>query len=357
MTEPTPNAKIRVMLVDDSAVSRSVLRRVLDLDSRIELVTTARDGREAIEQARKHPLDIILLDVEMPEMDGLTALPLLRQARPEARVIMSSSLTQEGASTTMLALSLGAVAYFSKPTSGDMAKGLRSLADDLCTTIVACAPRPTGDRSMPKPQESSPTSLDWTRKAKLMIIASSTGGPPALDTFFSELDRDVETPILIAQHMPPVFTGHLADQLARASGRPCREAGDGEPILPGEILVAPGDYHLEVEQRTTGLYTRLHQGPKVNFVRPAADRLFQSAVDAIGGDLVSLVLTGMGEDGKTGAMAVHSAGGLVLVQDEESSVVWGMPGAVSRAGVAHAELPLRELAQAAARVCKSAVLG
>ena len=339
---PAPG-DIRVMIVDDSAVIRGLLRNLITRESGIDVVASAPNGRAAIETLRTTAADVVLLDVEMPEMDGLAALPLLLQARPGVRILMASTLTQRGASTTIKALSSGAADYIAKPTSLREGNGLDSIGPELIAKIRVLGRRPgaTGPGSgialrRPPPGRPAPP--------RLLAIGSSTGGPSALTAVLSALGPEFRLPILITQHMPPTFTTMLAEHLGKDAQRASRVGQEGEPIEPGRIYVAPGDYHMVVGEPSARPVIRLNQNKPENFCRPAVDPLFRSVAAVYGGAAIALILTGMGEDGLLGSKALAAAGAPVVAQDEGTSVVWGMPGAVARAGIATAVLPLPAIA-------------
>lgn len=337
------------MLVDDSAIVRGFMRRWIDEEPRAELVKVCTDGAQAVSDVSSIRPDVIVLDIEMPNMDGLTALPQLRKAAPNARIIMASTLTKQGATQTVKALSLGATDFIAKPQASAMGS-VDSYRRELVEKIVALGERagarpvsPPGHFTLrPKP----PTAL----KPAAMVVAASTGGPTALPAFLSPIARRIEAPILIVQHMPASFTPVLAEKLEAAIGKHCREAREGDVISDGSVLVAPGDFHMRIARCPAGRMIHLDKGDVVNFCRPAADPLFETAAAAYGSRLLCVVLTGMGHDGRAGAGKIAQAGGRVIVQDEASSVVWGMPGAVAQAGYAEAVKPLGELSQLALRM-------
>lgn len=336
------------MLVDDSAIIRGFMRRWIEEDGRIELTKVCADGAQAVAEAAACKPDVIILDIEMPNMDGLTALPHLRRLVPDARIVMASTLTSAGAAQTVKALALGAADYIAKPQTSQIG-GVDSYRRDLLDKIVTLGERSSGAirpradiRLRPPPAVA--------RRPAAMVIASSTGGPAALPALLGPIGRSIAQPILIVQHMPATFTPLLAEKLEQAIGKPCREAVDGETVAAGAVLVAPGDQHMRIVKAAGGAVVRLDRGEPVNSCRPAADPLFDTAAAAFGGRVLGIVLTGMGHDGRAGAGNVVAAGGRVIVQDEASSVVWGMPGAVAQAGHAEAVLPLRDLGQMAVRL-------
>lgn len=358
---------VQVMVVDDSTVIRGLLTRIIEGEPDMRVVASVANGRTAVEMLRHKEVDVILLDIEMPEMDGLTALPLLLKERPDLPVIMASSLTQRGAEVTMRALALGAADSVPKPSSLSAVSGMAAIADELVAKIRALgragrtrrAPRavpesPRQERAERPSGFTLPMHAPHDASVHVLAIASSTGGPNALAKLLSRLPRDFPLPIVIVQHMPPIFTAALAERLQRETGRPCREAKNSEPLLAGHTYIAPGDYHMTVMTAERQPILRLDQSPPVNFCRPAADPMFRSVAGVFGGGVLAVVLTGMGEDGMRGCQEVARRGGRILVQDEASSVVWGMPGAVSRAGLASAALPLDRLADRIQQLCSGA---
>ena len=353
---------IRVMVVDDSAVIRGIWARILDAEPDIRVMASAWNGRTALDVLRRREIDVIILDIEMPEMSGLEALPLLLQERPSVRVIMASSLTRKGAEVTINALALGAADYVTKPSAAERSS-MNSVGQDLVRKVRALAGRPEAPpsptppstqepgpehRAAPAtPQRSTPPPLprrSHSTPPRALVVASSTGGPNALTTFLSALPAGFPLPILIVQHMPALFTTMLAERLQRATGRPCVEATDGARVDAGVTYVAPGDYHMIVSSKGGSEWLHLNQGPPENFCRPAADQLFRTAAPIYGAALTAVVLTGMGHDGMTGASEIVRHGGLVVAQDQATSVVWGMPGAVVNRGLAHQVLPLDAIA-------------
>jgi two-component system chemotaxis response regulator CheB len=350
---------VRVMVVDDSAVVRGFIVRMLESDSRIAVVATCSNGQIAVQQAAKLALDVIVLDIEMPVMDGITALPKLIAANPHARIVMASTLTQRNATISLEALARGATDYIAKPTSDKL-----SSSDDFRRTLIekvvglgaikskhaaaAVAPKATA-ATVSKPAPALRRA--GTSRPKIIAIGSSTGGPLALMSVLSALPRETNCPIVIAQHMPATFTAVLAQHLGRASGRPCSEAANNVEIRPGHIYLAPGDYHFELVASGGGVVARLSQTPPENFCRPSVDPLFRSVARLYGAEACGVILTGMGSDGCSGARALAAAGAPIVAQDEATSVVWGMPGAVAHAGVCSAILPLGDIAGHIAKLC------
>lgn len=340
------NPAVRVMIVDDSAVVRGLVRRWLGETPGIEVVSVCADGEQAVLEAATSRPDVILLDVEMPKLDGLAALPRLRSAAPAARIVMASALTKKGGQIAIRALTLGAVDCIAKPESSRLG-GADAYREELVARIHAlgrsrAAPSGMGRTAAAFALRPPPRTQGWRPRA--LVVAASTGGPQALVSYLTPIARRIEAPILIVQHMPPTFTTILAEKLTQSTGRLCREPRDGEAVGPGDMLLAPGDWHMRVTGAAAAPCIRLDQGPQVNFCRPAADPMFESACETFGGRLAAVVLTGMGSDGRAGAQSIAEAGGRVAAQDEASSVVWGMPGAVAAAGVAEAVKPIGELA-------------
>jgi len=334
-------ARIRVLVVDDSAVIRRLVSEELAADPALEVVGTAANGKIALARLPQLNPDLVILDVEMPEMDGLAALREIRKAYPRLPVIMFSSLTERGAEATLDALALGATDYFTKPTgAGGLEASLRVIREELVPEIKALCPRaPAAPAPAPPPAAPGRAGL-----VEVVAIGTSTGGPNALAELFAGLPADLPVPVVIVQHMPPMFTRLLAERLSARYAVRVEEGHTGGLLRPGHGWVAPGDFHMAVVR--DGLHAKLllHRDPPENSCRPAADVLFRSVARAYGPAALAVVLTGMGQDGQRGCEAVRAAGGQVIAQDEATSVVWGMPGAVARAGLADAVLPLAEIA-------------
>ena len=344
-------APVRVMVVDDSAVVRGLITRMLTADDRIEMVASCSNGEMAVIQAPRKQPDVIILDIEMPVMDGLAALPKLMAAWPKVKVIMASTLTQRNAAISLRALSLGAADYLAKPTSDKLgaSENFRRELIEKTVTLGRLRTQGTPARNVTslRPQATAlraGLTTGLARRPRVIAIGSSTGGPQALLTLLGNLPASVQCPIVIAQHMPATFTTVLAEHIARAGSRPCVEAVDGMELRPGHILLAPGDYHLEIARETDRTVARLSQSAPVNFCRPSVDPLFRSVAELYGAEACAVVLTGMGSDGCNGARILAAAGAPVIAQDEATSVVWGMPGAVANAGICSAILPLPMIA-------------
>ena len=332
------------MIVDDSAVIRAALARILAGDPAIRVVARAADGATALTAAADQPIDVVILDVEMPGMDGLEALPLLLRARPGLRVIMASVLTTRGAATTMRALRLGAADYIAKPGAADLAQA--AFREELLAKIKGLA----GTTGAGAAREARPPLQLAPRPARspmLLAVGSSTGGPQALFALFQALGSGVPVPVVITQHMPATFIPILAEQLHRLGAMPCHVATSGATLLPGHAYLAPGDRHLVVTRVGEAFVAELADGPPENHCRPAVDPMLRSAALAARGRVLVVMLTGMGQDGLLGTRAVVSAGGAALAQDEASSVVWGMPGTVAQAGLCHEVAAIPALARTA----------
>ncbi len=339
---------IKVLVVDDSALVRRLVTTALSGAADIEVAGVARDGLEAVRMVDEIRPDVVTLDIEMPNLDGLGALTRIRERHPRLPVIMFSTLTERGATATLDALSRGASDYVTKPSNtGQISDGIAAVRDQLVPRIRALAGlrklTPGTGRPVVR-REAAATPGRVASPVGALLIGCSTGGPDALARLLPRLPGDLGVPVLVVQHMPPVFTAMLAQRLDKVSALAVREAADGEDVRPGEVLIAPGDVHLRVVRTAGRVRVALDQGPQENFCRPAVDVLFRSAVDVYGAGALASVLTGMGQDGLAGARLLADAGARILVQDEDSSVVWGMPGAVAGAGLADDALPLDQLA-------------
>ena len=337
---------IRVLVADDSAVTRSLLRTALGTCPQVEVAGTAQDGRDTLEAIGRMDPDLVLLDLEMPQMNGLDVLGEMRARRMRAKVIVCSTLTRRGAGITLEALARGAADYVPKPVARSVSEGVNELIRELLPKLLALFP-----------QEGWHCPVDFARHAMLplvrsggseaasaLVIGVSTGGPAALEKILPELPADFPLPILIAQHMPRLFTGVLAERLNAACRLRVREAEHGAQLESGVAYLARGDWHMEVMSVRGASALQLHQGGLEQHCRPSVDLLFRSAAGVYGSGLIAVVLTGMGSDGLEGCRAIHVAGGKILVQDPETSAVWGMPGAVARAGLSDQILPVEAIA-------------
>jgi len=349
------------MVVDDAVVVRGLFARWIDAEPDMEAAAVLRSGRQAVEQIERVDPDVVVLDVEMPELDGLAALPQLLAKKRSLVVIMASTLTRRNAEISLRALSLGATDYVPKPQSSDgpvsAASGFRRELIEKIRQLGQRAKRrlvPAG-RTVPLPvigraPPLAPVAPRYTLRSfpptppRILAIGSSTGGPQALTGLVQKIGGLIDrAPVLITQHMPPTFTTILAEHLTRVSGRPAHEGRHGEPIKAGNIYVAPGGKHMMVTRRDGVASIELDDGPAINFCKPAVDPMFETAAAVWGHWVLGLVLTGMGADGLRGAGALTAAGSAVIAQDEASSVVWGMPGQVTNAGLASSVLPLDQM--------------
>ena len=343
---------IKVLVVDDSTAMRRVVCAVLRSDPEIEIVGQAEDGLQGLEMIERLRPDVVTLDVEMPRLDGLETLKRIRVRHPRLPVVMFSSLTEQGAATTVTALTSGASDYVQKPAGGGaVTASMDAVRDQLLPKVRALGARSTSPGPGPAPSAAVPASGDVAagekarrRPPEVIAIGCSTGGPDALSVVLRDLPADLGVPVLVVQHMPAVFTTLLAERLSRISPIPVREAVEGETPSADQITLAPGDFHMRVSRRAGKTRIHLDQEPPVHFCRPAVDPLLMSVAEIYGARALTVVLTGMGVDGADGASSVQKAGGIVLAQDEASSVVWGMPGAVVGAGAADEVLPLASVA-------------
>ncbi|RJF79479.1 chemotaxis response regulator protein-glutamate methylesterase [Azospirillum cavernae] len=362
--KPANPDPIRVMVVDDSAVIRGLLTRALEGDTDIRVVTSVGDGQMAVNSLQRNSIDVIVLDIEMPVMDGLTAIPKLLAVAPQVKIIMASTLTLRGADVSIRCLSAGAADYIPKPTSTREIGGAEDFKRELVAKVKAlgAAARRAGSRSRGEirplspayvplslkreqaPITTRPAPMGMQVKPDVIAIGSSTGGPQALFEVLSHMKGAVTQPILITQHMPATFTTILAEHITRQCGIDAKEAKDGEPVVQGRCYIAPGDFHMLVAQRGGANVISLTKDPPENFCRPAVDPMMRSILKAYGGrKILACILTGMGQDGLKGCTEVVNGGGTLIGQDEASSVVWGMPGAVAQAGICSAILPLKEI--------------
>lgn len=333
---------IKVMIVDDSAVVRGVVRRLLEAEPGVTVVAAASNGDMALKALAQHAADVVLLDIEMPVMDGLQTLRRIVVEHPAVKAIMVSTLTRRNAEISLEALRIGAADYVTKPETGVATAA--EFGRDLVARIRALAePRRRAESGAP-----AITPAVRLRSGRPLVralgLGASTGGPPALLKLFRALEGGAgRQPILVTQHMPATFTALLAEQIERAAGRPCAEGKDGEPVQPGRIYVAPGGWHMRVENGPTSPVIRLDQEAPEHFCRPAVDPMLRSLASVYGEGALAVVLTGMGADGAAGCAAVARAGGRFIAQDQASSAVWGMPAAAAATGLAEAVLPLDDI--------------
>jgi two-component system chemotaxis response regulator CheB len=348
---------IRVLVADDSVVVRRLVTNVLSSSPGIEVVGSAANGRLALTKVEQLRPDLVTLDVEMPDMDGIETLVALREQHPHLPVIMFSTLTERGAAVTIEALMRGANDYVTKPANvGSVAEAMDRVRDELVPRIRSlCSHLVGSDDATASPAAGSPGAVarrrtpDSLPRVDAVVIGISTGGPSALAEIVPQLPPDLEVPVLIVQHMPPMFTRLLAERLDRTSPLTVAEAVGRETPAPGTCWVAPGDRHLVVEGAGTASHLALDDGPPENSCRPSVDVLFRSAAATYGPHVLGIVMTGMGRDGVRGCADIIEAGGQVIVQDEASSVVWGMPGSVAREGLADDIVPLSRIPAEIAR--------
>jgi two-component system, chemotaxis family, protein-glutamate methylesterase/glutaminase len=338
---------IRILVVDDSVVMRKVLCEVLSSDPQLEVVATASDGRIALAKAAHLHPDLVTLDIEMPVLNGLETLAELRKLYPKLPVVMFSTLTERGAGATLDALSLGASDYATKPIhTGGPAAAITAIQADLIPKIKAlCAHAGPKLAALPPPSPSPRTRKRTHTRIELVAIGTSTGGPNALGEVLPRIPKDFPVPIVVVQHMPPLFTRLLAERLATHCAIPIHEGIEGAPLLSGHAWIAPGNFHMSVKRAGVGSRLQLNQDPPENSCRPAVDVLFRSVAEAYGAGVLAVVMTGMGSDGVLGSQRIRERGGEVIIQDEASSIVWGMPGLVHSAGQADGVYPLNQLGQ------------
>jgi two-component system, chemotaxis family, protein-glutamate methylesterase/glutaminase len=338
--------RTRILVVDDSVVVRQLLARTLGEEPDFEIAGTAANGSIALARIPQVNPDVITLDVEMPELDGIETLKLIRKQYPEVRVIMFASQTERGARITLDALMAGADDYVTKPSSARLAEATSRLKEELVPKIrqfgISVEPAPAGIARAPQTLGESARQL--CSKPSLLVIGASTGGPAALGTVLGGLPANFPLPVLIVQHMPPLFTGLLAQRLNTSCALEVGEAVEGAPVEAGKAWVAPGDYHMRLQRKGVLFTVTLDQSTPQNSCRPAVDPLFESAAAAGVGQVIVVVLTGMGQDGFRGSELLKNAGAYVVCQDEATSVVWGMPGKVASAGLADAVLPVDRIA-------------
>ena len=359
--KPVLDGTIKVMVVDDSAVIRGLITRMLEEDAGIAVVASVSNGEHAVRTLSKQDIDVIVLDIEMPVMDGLTALPKLLEIRPDVKIIMASTLTVRNAEISIRALSAGAADYVPKPTSSREISGGNDFKRELVEKVKSLGQARIGTASPRARTGLAPAAApaaapavrslypgQFTLRApgkfspSVLVIGSSTGGPQALFILLKAM-KGVRLPILITQHMPATFTTILAEHISRSTGFVCAEGKDGETVQPERVYLAPGGKHMLVEAQGPKVVIRLDDGPPENFCKPAVDPMLRSIAKTYGPRVLTTILTGMGSDGTKGGKAIVDAGGTVIAQDEKTSVVWGMPGAAAAAGVCSKVMPLDEL--------------
>lgn len=363
--QSTTSNPYRVMIVDDSAVIRGFLTRWLQDEKDIEVVSSASNGIYALREFEKTRPEIVVLDIEMPEMDGMTALPKLIELDPDVKVIMASTLTRRNADISMQAMAKGAADYIPKPESTRDAKDKDAFQRELIekikalgstrrrrsggAPIIAAKAKVTGGLVPEKKigiYQNVPIKLRANKPGlmpQILAVGSSTGGPQALFSVFEKLKGKISQPIFITQHMPATFTAILAEHLTKVFGNLCAEAVDGEKVVNNRVYVAPGDWHMTVEKDGADVVVKLNQNAPENYCRPAVDPMLRSLNSVYGSRVLTVILTGMGHDGLKGSELMAESGGYLIGQDEPSSVVWGMPGAVATAGLCNAVLPLDDI--------------
>lgn len=345
---------IRVMIVDDSSVVRRAVTDALSSDSGISVVGTASNGKIALQRILQWNPEVLILDLEMPEADGFELLRALRADFPNIRTIMFSSATQKGASQTIEALSLGASDYVAKPTGahpGGYSEAVKQVAAELVPKVKQFRPQ-TGMKVFQK--QGKPAEEMTVERALRMVnqsfgivaIGISTGGPAALSKLIPGLSKSFALPIVIVQHMPPVFTRMLAERLDQGGGVRVVEGADGMALEPGTAYIAPGNYHMTVREKEGKRILAMNQEPPVNYCRPSVDVLFRSVAEIYGAEALGMIMTGMGQDGLNGIRAMKAKGAVIFAQDQASSVVWGMPSFVVREGLADCVLPLDQMSAA-----------
>ncbi len=367
-TDIMPSAvnPIRVMVVDDSAVIRGFLTRFIESSPDIKVISSVANGQMAVSSMMPDKFDVVLLDIEMPVMDGITALPLILKADPNVQIIIASTLTKANAAITLKAFEAGAAECLAKPTSQELA-GSNNFRDNLVEKVRSLgilarkkrggtnkqpplAPAAAAQKTPPSP---APSPKKFALRPEIIkaapdviAIGSSTGGPQALLQFFTDFKGPVKQPVFVTQHMPPTFTTILSEHISKQSGLDCREAQDGEPVTGGRIYLAPGNFHMTVRQQGGQKIISLNQDAQENFCRPAVDPMLRSLINVYGKRILAVIFTGMGADGMKACQQLAEAGGTVLAQDEATSVVWGMPGAVAMAGICTQVLSLGKMAHA-----------
>ncbi|MBS0534302.1 MAG: chemotaxis response regulator protein-glutamate methylesterase [Proteobacteria bacterium] len=369
-TAPAP--RLRVMIVDDAIVVRGLFARWIEAEPDLELIASLRNGREAVDAIDRVKPDVVVLDVDMPELDGISALPQLLSKRPGVTVIMASTLTRRNAEISLRALALGATDYITKPSTQNEINAATDFHRDLIEKIRCLGrrtPKPAIAPPAPPvepmthilapplvPQSAPAVKPHYAQHGPItlrpmpltapraILIGASTGGPQALNKLLTNIDNVIaQVPVLITQHMPPTFTAILAEHLSRLTRRPVQEAVHGEEIAAGRIYMAPGGRHMSVTQHNGVPAIEISNGAPINFCKPAVDPLFTTAAQLWGSRALAVVLTGMGHDGLAGAHDIVNAGGHVIAQDEATSVVWGMPGQVALAGLCSAVLPIDDI--------------
>jgi len=336
--------RLRVLVVDDSVVTRRIISDMIQSDPALEVAGIAHHGHIALAKIPQVSPDLVTLDLDMPEMDGLETLTRIRAEYPDLPVLIVSVLTERGTQMTFDALAMGATDYVTKPSRMLPNAGVAEVREELLTKIKSLGAAHLS-RHFKKLSRALTEDEAGRSRVEIVVIGISTGGPNALMKLLPEIAAEFPVPLIVVQHMPPMFTRFLAERLEKVCSVPVREAAHGDKLEPGTIWIAPGDYHLEMERAEGGgVKVRLHQGPLENSCRPAVDPTFRSAVECFGSRVLGVVMTGMGHDGLQGARCIHDSGGQILAQDEKTSVVWGMPRFVVEEGLPDEVLPLEKLA-------------
>jgi two-component system, chemotaxis family, protein-glutamate methylesterase/glutaminase len=347
--------KIRTLIVDDAVVVRQLVSRALGEDPQVEVVGTAPNGRIALSKVEQLSPDVVTLDLDMPDMDGLETLAALKKSHPDVEVIIFSALTERGAAAALEALARGAADVVTKPANmGKPSEAVFRVREELLPRVRALGAHRVHPPTLSLPPPLAPRPAALPAQIDVVAIGCSTGGPNALAELLAALPATFPVPIAIVQHMPPIFTRLLAERLTKGSALKVREAAEGDVLRPGEALLAPGNFHLALFRDGPVVRAQLHQGPLENSCRPSVDVLFRAVASVYGARALGVVLTGMGQDGLRGAEDIRAVGGRLLVQDEETSVVWGMPGVVANAGLADRVLPIGQLAQ---EICRRVAEG
>jgi two-component system chemotaxis response regulator CheB len=384
--QPDPKTDVyNVMIVDDSAFIRGAIGRALEEDPILRVTSSVSNGEVAIKSLLRNPVDVIVLDIEMPVMDGLTALPQLKAIDGAVQVIIASTLTQKSAEISLKAMSLGATDYLFKPSTSravmaadefkreliEKVKALGALARRSGVRVpVGGHPVAGGAATLPSERGGASSAGKAARSTRVILkkevvlrkepimrpeviaIGSSTGGPQALFKVIAAMGTGLPQPVVITQHMPSSFTAILAEHISRQCEVVCVEAKDGEVLVPGQYYIAPGDYHMLIEAKAGSATVRLTKDPQENFCRPSVDPMLRSLVGVYGKRILCVILTGMGQDGLRGSEIIVNAGGAVIAQDEATSIVWGMPGAVAMAGICSAILPLVDIGSFVRQIAK-----
>jgi two-component system chemotaxis response regulator CheB len=365
---PTTPDTIRVMVVDDSFVIRALMARALDGEADFKIVASAPDGQQALREMDRNEIDVIVLDIEMPVMDGLTALPLILQKDPNIHVLIASTLTSKNAEISLKAMRAGATDYLTKPSTSSELMGADEFKRSLIEKVREFGkmtkrkrilnPKRAAPTTTPATIVRPPTSAFQTHKDKkyprpdIIAVGSSTGGPQALFNFIGGLKGKVRQPIVITQHMPPTFTAILAQHITQQTGMNAAEAKDGEAVEAGKVYIAPGDNHMKFRKDGLRVVVQLDKSPPVNFCRPAVDVMIRSLTEIYNDRILAVILTGLGQDGKSSCIELFNKGGAILAQDETTSVVWGMPGSVAQANICAEVLPISHLAAVVERMAR-----